>query len=596
MNSKSEDTFRLVDYPPYGKFYIKETNKIVTWRSETFLQKEPTTIEWLQALSKDSWLIDVGANIGIYSIPASLFHVQKVIAIEPEPLNYLELLRNIDINKVDSKSITTLPIAISSKHANQITDIYITQEMVGSSCNQVGENKNFKLKPYQAERKTRSVYCLSLEHILKISSIPSSCPLHIKIDVDGIEGDVCSSLFTSGLIHRLSSMQVELNSEIKEHRNLIASLLSSGFIFSQDQVNKAIRKQGIFKGFAEYVFIPGFKPSQISSLNLPESIKSQHEILYSKYYESHENYAARTKSLDIEKADKLKPKLIEYSKLPPVGILKGIFNLSELARAKEAVLDSLSKNQTEFSFETSNTGSIRQDLLRTSISTENIQETDAEYQKYIKNIFTSKKLVKSMIKSSRLFSSILSSSLIKLNKNLLNSDLIVISRIRHFVDVHGYYLSKHTDERETLCALIIPLMASGTSTSIASPSPLTRLPQTPLYLKNQEYSHSFENEASSSLHSNDTYHEKTKNLYCKINKIPLNPGDGAVIYNPCSLIFDLEKSHSDIYKILSGHCVFPPINDLIRPILLIDYLVRNTSYKNKMDGSDEFICNLNEIF
>ena len=69
-----------VEYPGYGEFKICSGNKMLKFRAESFLVKEPTTLEWLQSLEADSLLIDVGANIGIYTIPSSLFHVKKVMA------------------------------------------------------------------------------------------------------------------------------------------------------------------------------------------------------------------------------------------------------------------------------------------------------------------------------------------------------------------------------------------------------------------------------------------------------------------------------------------------------------------------------------
>ncbi len=595
LHSKPAAKISNIEYPPYGTFYINKTNRLVKWRAETFLKKEPTTIEWLQRLSKDSWLIDIGANIGIYSLPASLFHVKKVISVEPEPLNYLELLRNIDLNGIKREKIITLPVAISSKYANQTTDIYLSEEVVGGSCNQVGKNQNVDLTPLNKKRKTRSIYCISLEHLITISSIPKDAPLHIKVDVDGIEEDVCKSLFSSSLIHRLSSLQVELNADIKEHNNLISNLLKAGYIFSKKQVKAAIRKEGPFKNYAEYVFIPGFTPEQMSKLELPNTLQEQHRILYEHYSQEKESLKVSQDSFDLKKSLTLKPKLVEYSKIPPVAILKDILSTEELVRASNSVLNSISKSNSNFSYRTL-TGSIKQESLRTAINASNLEKIDSAYLKYINSVFNSKKLVSGLIKASRLVSSILSKDQISLDNEMINSEYIVISRIRHFVDISGYYLSRHNDSHNTICALIIPLKAHGTSTSIAIPAPLTRHTETPMYLESIKYPHSFDQTQTSTLLSKDTYSESPNNLICKLEKIPLAAGDGAVIYNPLSLVFDLSKPHSDIYNVLSGHCLFPPINDLIRPILLVDYIIQDKSYQDSMPSTDTFISNLNTIF
>ena len=63
------------------------------------MTKEPTTLDWIKSLEKDSILIDIGANIGIYTIPCALFHVKKVIAIEPGPIRTEIWKKNL--NKMD---------------------------------------------------------------------------------------------------------------------------------------------------------------------------------------------------------------------------------------------------------------------------------------------------------------------------------------------------------------------------------------------------------------------------------------------------------------------------------------------------------------
>ena len=61
---------------------------------------------------------------------------------------------------------------------------------------------------------------------------------------------------------------------------MISKLHSAGFFYSEKQVEKAIRKEGPFAGFAEYIFIPSFRPETLSILKLPEKIVIQHENLY----------------------------------------------------------------------------------------------------------------------------------------------------------------------------------------------------------------------------------------------------------------------------------------------------------------------------
>ena len=94
------------------------------YRADSFYEKEPETIAFLNTLTKDSILWDVGANIGIYSIYASKVKNVRVYSFEPSLLNVELLFRNVQINDLGSR-ITILPIALSNK--TSILDFYMSK-------------------------------------------------------------------------------------------------------------------------------------------------------------------------------------------------------------------------------------------------------------------------------------------------------------------------------------------------------------------------------------------------------------------------------------------------------------------------------------
>ena len=251
MNTKN--TAYKISYPGYGEFYILGGSDLLKSRAKSFLTKEPTTLEWLQSLEKNSILIDIGANIGIYALPAALFHLRKVVAVEPEAKNFAMLIENLEINGIDSERCEAIPVAVSSKYKHQITKLYLTNDEAGVSSHQVGVNQNFKPRPLSTQRKYRTVACLSLAEIVLQAASGHDDPIHVKIDVDGIEADVCQSIFDEKIISRISSFQIELNPEIDEHANLINLLNAHGFYFEESQILKSKRTSGMFEGYAEYV-------------------------------------------------------------------------------------------------------------------------------------------------------------------------------------------------------------------------------------------------------------------------------------------------------------------------------------------------------
>ena len=61
-------------------------NAITAFRWRSYNEKEPETLDWIDtALVDGDVFLDVGANVGVYSLYAALRHPRlRVIAIEPE--------------------------------------------------------------------------------------------------------------------------------------------------------------------------------------------------------------------------------------------------------------------------------------------------------------------------------------------------------------------------------------------------------------------------------------------------------------------------------------------------------------------------------
>ena len=57
-------------------------NIVTSWRVDTFFEKEPETIDWINNFERDDVIFwDIGANIGLYSIYAAIkFKKSNVIS------------------------------------------------------------------------------------------------------------------------------------------------------------------------------------------------------------------------------------------------------------------------------------------------------------------------------------------------------------------------------------------------------------------------------------------------------------------------------------------------------------------------------------
>jgi len=95
-------------------------NQLNHFRIDTFSEKEPETLEWIDTFPNNSILWDVGANIGLYSIYAAASKNCNVVAFEPSVFNLELLARNISLNNLQDK-ITIFPLALSNKlNANRM--------------------------------------------------------------------------------------------------------------------------------------------------------------------------------------------------------------------------------------------------------------------------------------------------------------------------------------------------------------------------------------------------------------------------------------------------------------------------------------------
>ena len=598
---------QLISYPKYGSFRILTTNKTLKLRAETFLKKEPTTLEWLQSLEDDSMLIDVGANIGIYSIPSALFHVKKVIALEPGILNFNMLLKNMELNNISSNEIEALPLAVSTKHAGRSTKIYLTREEAGESCHQIGKNQDHLLNENPIPRKSRSVYCVSLSSVVKQIDEYHNGPLHIKIDVNGIEEDVCQSLFDDKLINRISSLQIELNYSLASHKQLVKKLASAGYYYSKDQANRSIRKFGDFKGFAEVVFRRNFAQSCVTKL--PAMFVN---TLGKNYYavDSFDELSASAKSY-LKLFDSIP---IPLSRQPATYAFKNAFDPYACAHLFHQISKLIIKEGGKISKFGDANGQQSGNQLRYIIEFSKIRDVSPQYVSEPIEQATSKRFVckiADVVKHAAQFiyprKYLAESYADPQNKKL--KDTHIVCRIRHFLDVCGYSLDIHNDSDDTLCAIVVPLIPYTTSTSIATGGYFDRSFSRELDENNAVVSDFKQNTLVDAQSSPNTYVEYRR--ACKdeqfspqvpstLQQSSLNPGEIFVIPNMKSFIFGDNQVNSEL-KIVKqllrtiGHGVLPAVKEPYRPLLLIDYLLANPS--NIPGSSDrEIIVDLGSTF
>lgn len=223
-------------------------NTYTKWRADTLFTKEPDTISWIGTFQPEDVLVDIGANVGGYSLWAARSRHARVFAFEPESQNYALLNRNIHINRLDHR-ITAFCVALSDEVG--YGKLNIGKFLAGGSCHAFGEALNFAEQPMQPSF-VQGCVSDTLDNLVARGVIPA--PNHIKIDVDGIEPKIIQGARATLANPELRSVLIETNTNLESHRDMVETMLARGFRYDAAQVDLAQRKEGTFKGVGNYVF------------------------------------------------------------------------------------------------------------------------------------------------------------------------------------------------------------------------------------------------------------------------------------------------------------------------------------------------------
>ena len=219
------------------KFTFYVPNDMNNFRFETFLTKEPETLNWINTFEKNKTFWDVGANIGLYSCYAAKIKDTKVYAFEPSIFN-LELLgKNIYENKETSK-ITIVPIPLNDKILESTLNYQNTE--LGGALSTFGEKVTHDGSKFKDIFKF-SIVGLTMDDVGKSFGIPQ--PDYLKIDVDGIE-----YLILKGgevMLKNVNSIMVEVNENLENKNKISELLIRSGFELKEKYKSEIFKNSNI---------------------------------------------------------------------------------------------------------------------------------------------------------------------------------------------------------------------------------------------------------------------------------------------------------------------------------------------------------------
>jgi len=161
---------------------------------------------------KKSCIIDIGANIGAFSIyTATRFPDAEIFSYEPDPKNFEKFIKNIELNKIKNISPHNQAVGKIKGNVNLYSDNKGNFGTVGSSLVNTGP-------------KYLVISCVTLDDILKDNHI-EKCDF-LKIDCEGGEYDI---IFNSNkdTFMRIKSITLEYHDIVNHQLNELESFLKN---------------------------------------------------------------------------------------------------------------------------------------------------------------------------------------------------------------------------------------------------------------------------------------------------------------------------------------------------------------------------------
>ena len=197
-------------------------NALTRWRADTFSEKEPETLNWIDEQKPGSVFWDVGANVGLYSIYAVKSRRAKVYAFEPSIFNLEVLGRNIVKNQC-AEDIFIIPLAINNQNSFALMR-HTTTEWGGALS-------SFDAKFGHDGKNLKSIFSyntvvLYSDFMVSQKLVPP--PQYLKIDVDGLEHIILSN--SKKMLSSVQSILIEVNENFSEQKTMVEKILKeAGF-------------------------------------------------------------------------------------------------------------------------------------------------------------------------------------------------------------------------------------------------------------------------------------------------------------------------------------------------------------------------------
>jgi len=176
------------------------------------------------SLTENSVVLDIGSNIGLYTIFFARLcpKLKKIISVEASPPNFKKLNINCKLNNVSNVSIYNLVV---SGINDQIVDFY-EEGAISSTQEKFLTNLGFSEQKLQKiEMKT-----ITIDRLIEKEKIDQISLL--KIDIEGAEVEALNGASNALKQQKIKNMIIEYHSN--ENKNKILDMLKSNYKLDED--------------------------------------------------------------------------------------------------------------------------------------------------------------------------------------------------------------------------------------------------------------------------------------------------------------------------------------------------------------------------
>lgn len=212
---------RTVTHQGRSLFTLRNFGHMTQMRTDTFSTKEPETIAWIDGFPPHQRLLDIGANIGVYSLYAGLLG-HDVRCIEPDALNFALLNLNIADNGLGGR-VVAYPFSIHSE--SKVAELNVGDYRWGGARSSFDRKVDWKGAQLGEGFAQGSPGITVDDFVARTGFLPT----HIKIDVDGNELLVLEGARATLADPACRSILVELFARHAEYEAARAIIHQCGF-------------------------------------------------------------------------------------------------------------------------------------------------------------------------------------------------------------------------------------------------------------------------------------------------------------------------------------------------------------------------------